>query len=364
LNIIGFNEIKAEEVIKMFHIYDKINNDDIYFIAEISANHAGKKENVLEIVRRAAKAGIDCIKLQTYTADSITIDCDNEYFKIKGGLWNGYKLYDLYLKAGMPYEWHKEIKDECEKCGIDFLSTPFDNAAVDLLDSLGTEAYKIASFELVDIPLIEYVASKGKPVIISTGMGNPDEIQDAISACKRAGNEKIVLLKCCSEYPAPWEDMHLANIPDMKKRFGVPIGISDHSVGSLGAVVGVTLGACVVEKHVMLKGTVSVDSAFSMTIEEYASMMQDVKNAKLAASGPDYKLTDGEREQTVFRRSVFAVKDIKAGHEFTNENTGIIRPGYGIAPKYLKDLIGRKAVRNISRGEPITMEELRRGTVE
>lgn len=344
----------------MLHIYKKINRNEVYFIAEVSANHAGKKENVLEIVRQAARAGADCIKLQTYTADSLTINCDNEYFRIKGGLWDGYKLYDLYREAGLPYEWHEDIKRECERCGIDFLSTPFDNHAIDFLNDLGVEAYKIASFELIDIPLIEYAASKGKPMIISTGMGSPEEIQDAIDACRRVGNEQIVLLKCCSEYPSPWTDMHLGNIPDMKRRFNLPVGLSDHSAGSLGAVVGVTLGACVVEKHVMLEGTVCADSAFSMTMEEYATMIRDVKNAKIAAAGPDYMLTEGERKQTTFRRSIFAIKDIVKGERFNTDNLGIIRPGNGISPKYLKELTGKVSQRNILRGEPISEEDLGR----
>lgn len=348
----------------MFRLFEKIERNEVYFIAEMSANHGGSLENALEIVHKSAKAGADCVKIQTYTADTITIDCDNDYFKIKGGLWDGYKLYDLYQEAGTPYEWHEAIKKECEKCGVDFLSTPFDNAAVDFLNALGAEAYKIASFELVDIPLIEYAASKGRPMIISTGMGSPKEIQDAMDACRRMGNEQIVLLKCCSEYPAPWTDMHLANIPDMKDRFKVPIGLSDHSAGSLGAVVGVTLGACVVEKHVKLAGTVSADSAFSMTTEEYAAMIQDVKNAKIAASGPDYMLTEGERKQVAFRRSLFAVKDIAAGETFTTDNVGVIRPGNGIAPIHLKELIGKRSQRIILRGEPISEKDLGRNTAK
>lgn len=342
----------------MFHLFEKIGRNEVYMIAEMSANHGGSLENALEIVRLAAKAGADCVKLQTYTADSLTIDCDKEYFKIKGGLWDGYKLYDLYREAGTPYVWHERIRQECEDCGIDFLSTPFDREAVDFLDDLGAEAYKIASFELVDIPLIEYAASKGKPMIISTGMGSVEEIQDAVDACRRCGNEQIVLLKCCSEYPAPWADMHLGNIPDMKKRFGVPVGLSDHSAGSLGAVVGVTLGACVVEKHVMLQGTVSADSGFSMTMEEYAAMIQDVKNAKTAGTGPDYTLTVGEKSQRAFRRSIFAVRDIRAGEVFTPENVGIIRPGNGLMPKYFVELAGKIAGRDILRGEPITEKDL------
>lgn len=341
---------------KRFH--EKMNTGDIYFIAEMSANHGGSIDNALEIVREAAKAGADCVKIQTYTADSMTIDCDNKYFQIKGGLWDGYKLYDLYQDAGTPYEWQARIKEECDRCGLDFLSTPFDRAAVDFLESIGAEAYKIASFELVDIPLIEYAASKGKPIIISTGMGSLEEIQDAVEACRRAGNDRIVLLKCCSEYPAPWEDMHLGNIPDMEERFGVPIGLSDHSAGSLGAVVGAVLGACVIEKHVKLDGVGSADSKFSMTMDEFARMVQDVKNAKAIARGPVYELTDGEKGSTVFRRSIFAVKDIADGECFTEENLRVIRPGYGIAPKYLTALLGRKSRRNIRRGEPIVPGDL------
>lgn len=342
----------------MFHLYDKINKNEVYIIAEMSANHGGKLENALRIVRESAKAGADCLKIQTYTADSLTIDCDNEYFKIRGGLWDGYKLYDLYRMAKTPYEWQERIKEECEKCGIDFLSTPFDNSSVDFLEGIGAEAYKIASFELVDLPLIEYTASKGKPMIISTGMGSLEEIQEAVDACKRVGNDQVVLLKCCSEYPAPWADMHLGNIPDMRSRFGVPVGLSDHSLGSLGAVVGVTLGACVIEKHVKLAGVESEDSKFSMSMDEFAQMVEDVHNAKMIAHGSEYRLTEGEKAQLVFRRSIFVVKDIKAGEEFTRENLRIIRPGYGVSPKYIQKLLGKKSKRFIRRGEPIEESDL------
>jgi len=343
----------------MFHIFEKINNNEIYIIAEMSANHGGRLDTALEIVRQAAKAGADCLKIQTYTADTITIDCDNEYFQIHGGLWDGYKLYDLYTDAGTPYEWHQAIKDECEKCGIDFLSTPFDPTAVDFLDSLGVEAYKIASFELNDVPLIEYAAAKGKPMIMSCGMASPDDIQDAIDACHRVGNDQIVLLKCCSEYPANWEDMHLGNIPDMRKRFGVPVGLSDHSFGSLGAVVAVSLGAQVIEKHVKIDGIESADSKFSMTMEDFSKMIQDARNARIIAKGPDYSLSPKEQSSTVFRRSLFAVKDIEPGEEITIENVRSIRPGYGVAPKNLKDIVGKKAKLGIKRGEPITEALLR-----
>ncbi len=337
----------------MFHLFKKINKDKVYVIAEVSANHGGSLENALELVRQSAQAGADCVKIQTYTAETMTIDCDNKYFRIHGGLWDGYKLYDLYTEAGTPWEWQERIKEECEKNGVDFLSTPFDYTAVDFLEDIQTEAYKIASFELVDIPLIEYTASKGKPMIISCGMGSIEEIQDAVDACHRMGNEQIILLKCCSEYPADWADMHLADIPDMRQRFQVPIGLSDHSEGSLGAIVGVSLGACVIEKHVCLPGVESPDSRFSMQIDDFAQMVLDVRNAKLLLRKSGYKLTEKEKNSTVFRRSVFAVKDIKEGELFTDDNLRVIRPGYGVAPKHLKELLGKESPRCIHRGEPI-----------
>lgn len=342
----------------MFHLFEKIKNNEIYVIAEMSANHGGSLDNALEIVRQVAAAGADCLKIQTYTADSLTIDCDNEYFKIKGGLWDGYKLYDLYTDAGTPYEWQAKIKEECEKCGIDFLSTPFDNEAVDFLERIGCEAYKIASFELVDVNLIEYAASKGKPMIMSCGMASIDEIKDAIDSCKKVGNDQIVLLKCCSEYPANWEDMHLGNIPDMKKRFNVPIGLSDHSEGFLADVVGVSLGACVIEKHVKLDGVKSADSEFSMSMDDFAEMVRNVRNAKKIMQGPDYSMSQGEAASTVFRRSLFWVKDVNEGDVIDEKYVKSIRPSTGVAPKYLKNIIGTKAPKAAKRGEPVTEDFL------
>ncbi|GFI44373.1 pseudaminic acid synthase [Lachnospiraceae bacterium] len=337
----------------MFRLFEKIDRNEVYMIAEMSANHGGSIENALEIVRRSADAGADCIKIQTYTADTLTIDCDNEYFRIHGGLWDGYKLYDLYREAATPWEWQEHIKEECDRYGVDFLSTPFDNTAVDFLEGIQTEAYKIASFELVDIPLIEYTASKGKTMIISCGMGSIEEIQDAVDACRRMGNKKIVLLKCCSEYPAVGADMHLANIPDMAQRFRTPVGLSDHSAGSLGAVVGVTLGACVIEKHVCLPGVESADSGFSMSIEDFGQMVQDVRNAKEICGSVSYGLNKGERKNIKFQRSLFAVKDIGRGDVFTKDNVRSIRPGRGMKPKYFKDVLGKTASRDIKYGEPI-----------
>jgi len=325
----------------------------------MSANHAGKLENALEIVRQAARAGADCVKIQTYTADTLTIDCDNEYFQIKDGLWAGRTLYDLYQEAGTPWEWQEHIKRECEACNVDFLSTPFDPTAVDFLEGIDCEAYKIASFELVDIPLIKYAAAKGKPMVISCGMGSIEEIQEAVDACKRVGNDKIVLLKCCSEYPARFEDMHLRNIPDMMERFYVPVGLSDHSMGSLAAVVGVSLGACVVEKHFCLSRELkSPDRAFSMEPEEFAELVRDIRNAEKLLAPPSYKLSEKERKNILFRRSLFAVKDIQKGEVFTEENIRSIRPGYGIQPKFYENILGKEAQKDIARGKPLSIEIL------
>lgn len=341
----------------MFHMFEKIQNSGIYIIAEMSANHAGKLENALEIVRQAKSAGADCLKIQTYTADTMTLDCDEECFKIHGGLWDGYRLYDLYREAGTPWEWQPIIKAECDKVGIDFLSTPFDSTAVDFLEKMECGAYKIASFELVDIPLIEYAAAKGKPMIISCGMGNLEEIQEAIDACIRMGNEQIVLLKCCSEYPANWKDMHLANITDMKMRFNVSVGLSDHSMGSLAAVVGVSMGACVVEKHVCLSGKIkNPDSEFSMEMHEFADMILDVQAAAQIRGSISYGPNSGETNNLKFRRSLFAVQDIKKGEAFTQNNIRCIRPAQGMKPKYYQQLLQNSASENIKCGMPLNEE--------
>ena len=265
-------------------------------------------------------------------------------------------MYDLYSDAGTPYEWHKAIKEECEKCGIDFLSTPFDPAAVDFLESIGCEAYKIASFELVDIPLIEYVAAKGKPMIISCGMSSIEEIQDAVDACHRVGNDQVVLLKCCSEYPANWKDMHIANIPDMKRRFSVPVGLSDHSAGSIAAVVAVSMGACVVEKHVKIDGIESADSKFSMPMDQFAEMVKAVRDARIISGTVQYGPTDGEQGNLKFRRSLFAVKDIKQDEVITFENIRSIRPSTGLRPKLLSSILGKKAKHDIPFGTPLKLD--------
>ncbi|WP_425806402.1 pseudaminic acid synthase [Desulfitobacterium sp. Sab5] len=346
-------------------LYDVVNSGGVYVIAEMSANHAGKLENALEIVHAAKQVGADCVKIQTYTADTLTLNCDNEYFRIKDGLWNGYKLYDLYKEAYTPWEWHKAIRDECEKIGIDFLSTPFDKSAVDFLIELGAEFFKIASFELVDIPLIEYAASKGKPMIISCGMGSIDEIQDAVDACKRQGNDQIVLLKCCSEYPANYSDMNLAVIPDMRERFGVHVGLSDHSMGSIAAIVGVSLGACVIEKHFCLSREIdNPDATFSMEPHEFASMVSDIRTSVSAKGRVNYELSEKEKNSTVFRRSLFVSKDIKKGEILTEENVRCVRPGYGMKPKFYKYILGKKAACDLKFGTPISQEKICDGKIE
>lgn len=340
-------------------LYDKIKNGEVYVIAEMSANHAGKIENAYRIIEEAAAAGADCVKIQTYTADTLTIDCEEEPYCIKGGLWDGYNYYHLYSEAYTPWEWQADLKKKCEEVGVDFLSTPFDHTAVDFLEELGVEFYKIASYELVDLPLIEYVASKGKPMIMSVGMGSVEEIEEALDACRSQGNEQVILLKCCSQYPAQYEDMNLSVITDMKQRFGVPIGLSDHSFGSLGPVIAVSLGACVVEKHVCLgRDSDSQDAGFSMEMNEFAQMVQDVHNASLILGDPTYELTDHERNGLSGRRSLVAVKEIAKGEVFTKENVRSIRPAIGIKPKYYSQLLGKKAGKSYRFGEPITMAEL------
>lgn len=341
-------------------LYEKIQNNETYIIAEMSANHGGKIENAFRIIEEAAKAGADCVKIQTYTADTLTINCTDDPYIIKGGLWDGYNYYQLYKEAYTPWEWQKALKEKCEEVGVDFLSTPFDITAVDFLEELGVEFYKIASFELVDIPLIEYVASKGKPIVMSCGMGSIKEIEEALVACKRQKNENVVLLKCCSQYPAQYEDMNISVIPDMKERFKKPVGLSDHSFGSLAPVVAVAMGAQVIEKHVCLNKEIeSADAGFSMTMVEFADMVKDVRNASIIKGKPTYELTEHEKNGLGGRRSLVAVKPIKKGEIFTKENVRSIRPAIGIKPKYYKELLGKEAKKAYRFGEPISEMEIK-----
>lgn len=330
--------------------------NSVYIIAEMSANHAGSLERAKEIIHSAKESGADCIKLQTYTPDTITIDCDNKYFHINDGAWKGENLYHLYGKAFTPWEWQKELKEEAEKTGIDFLSTPFDKTSVDFLEELQVETYKIASFELVDIPLIDYVASKNKPVILSTGMGTLEEIEDAVNTIRKYHNQ-ITLLKCSSAYPAVSEEMNLATMLDLQEQFNCPVGLSDHSMGSLGAVAAVAMGANVIEKHYCLSREIeNPDSSFSMEPQEFADMVQQIRLVEKAKGQVYYGPTEQEKDSIVFRKSIFAVKNIKAGEKLTEENVRVIRPGYGIKPKYYTDILGKTVVRDVDRGIPLSYD--------
>lgn len=330
-------------------------NNKTYVIAEMSANHAGSISRAKEIIYAAKEAGADCIKIQTYTPDTMTLDCDNEYFKITEGTWKGENLYNLYQKAFTPWEWQGELKEEAEKAGIDFLSTPFDKTSVDFLESIGFEFYKIASFELVDIPLIEYVASKGKPIIMSTGMGTLGEIEEAVNAIRRQGNNQIALLKCSSAYPAITDDMNLKTMVNLRETFEVPIGLSDHSMGSLGAVTAVAMGAQIIEKHFCLSREIeNPDASFSMEPKEFASMVNDIRTVEKAIGKVCYGVSKQEQNNLAFRRSIFVAKDIKKGERFTEENVRVIRPGDGLSPKFYKDVIGKISSKDIKKGTPLS----------
>ena len=327
-----------------------------YIIAEMSANHAGDISRAKEIIHAAKEAG-DCIKIQTYTPDTLTIDCDNSYFHISDGTWNGENLYQLYQKAYTPWEWQKELFEEAKKAEIDFFSTPFDNTSVDFLEEIGIGFYKIASFELVDIPLIEYVASTGKPMILSTGMATLAEIDEAVEAVKKQGNHNFALLRCASAYPAITDEMNLRTMQNMGDTFGVPYGLSDHSMGSVGAVTAVALGASIIEKHFCLDRSIeNPDSTFSMNPMEFKQMVHDIRQAERAIGSVKYGPSEQEKNNLQFRRSIFCVKDIQEGEKLTEENIRIIRPGYGLAPKFYKDVLGQTALEDIQKGTPLAFE--------
>lgn len=328
-----------------------------YVIAEMSANHAGSIERAKEIIHAAKEAGADCIKIQTYTPDTMTIDCDKPLFTIDGGTWEGENLYKLYQKAYTPWEWQAELKAEADKVGIDFFSTPFDKTSVDFLESIGVEFYKIASFELIDIPLIEYIASKGKPIIMSCGMGTLGEIEEAVAAIKRQGNENYALLKCSSAYPAITDEMNLRTMVNMKEVFQVPVGLSDHSLGYLGATLGVAVGASIVEKHFCLdRGIEDPDSSFSMEPAEFKEMVEQIRIAEKALGKVSYGPTPQDHQSMLVRRSIFVVEDIKAGEPITEKNIRIIRPAQGLPPKYYDEVIGKIALTDIERGTPLSFD--------
>lgn len=342
------------------NLYEKLKKAT-YIVAEMSANHAGSLERAKEIIHAAKKSGADCIKLQTYTPDTLTIDCDNEYFHIDNGTWAGENLYQLYQKAYTPWEWQADLKSEADKVGIDFFSTPFDKTSVDFLEDIGVEFYKIASFELVDIPLIEYVASTGKPIIMSTGMASLGEIEDAVRAVRSKGNNQLVLLHCASAYPAITDEMNLKTMVNMKETFQVPVGLSDHSMGTVGAITAVAMGASVIEKHFCLGRDIeNPDASFSMTPQEFEKMVMDIRQAELAIGGVSYGITRQEKPNIVFRRSIFSVADIRKGERITPENVRIIRPGYGLAPKFYSEILGQIALDDIKKGTPIKFDMIGR----
>lgn len=339
-------------------LYKKIS-EKVYIIAEMSANHAGNLQTAKDIIYAAKESGADCIKIQTYTADTLTIDCTNDYFRLKGGSWKGENLYQLYKKAYTPWEWQEELKKEAEKVEIDFFSTPFDKSSVDFLEHIGVEFYKIASFELVDIPFIQYVASKGKPIIISTGMATLGEIEDAVAAVKKNGKSQLALLKCTSGYPAAVEDMNLKTIRNMKEIFKVPVGLSDHSMGYIADVTAVVLGARLLEKHFCLSRELKTpDSSFSTEPAEFKQMVQAIREAEKMIGDIVYHPTDSEKNDIMSRKSIFVIKDIDEGEKITSENVRVIRPGYGLKPKYYEEVIGQKAVRSLKMGTPLNFKDI------
>lgn len=330
-----------------------------YIIAELSANHNGKLETALKIIEEAKKAGADAIKLQTYTADTITLDCDSEEFQIHGGLWDGKTLYQLYQEAHMPWEWHAPLFEHARKLGITIFSSPFDNTAVDLLESLNAPAYKIASFEAVDLPLIKYVASTGKPMIISTGMADAEEIQEAIDAAREGGCKELAILHCVSGYPAPSEDYNLRTIPDMMQRFGLVTGLSDHTLDNTTAIASVVLGASIIEKHFTLdRSGGGPDDSFSLEPAELTALCRDSKTAWAALGKVDYGRKSSEKGNAKFRRSLYFVKDLKAGDVITTDAIRSVRPGFGLAPKHLQKILGKKATRDIKANTATSLEVL------
>jgi pseudaminic acid synthase len=330
-----------------------LNKDGTYIIAELSANHNGNIQNALDTIKAAKEIGANCIKLQTYRADTITLNCKKKDFMIDGGtLWDGKSLYELYKGACTPWEWHKKLFEYARSLDIDIFSSPFDKEAVDFLEQFNPSAYKIASFEITDYELIRYTASKMKPIIISTGIATIDEIQDAIDICKKAGNNNIVLLKCTSSYPAPLEDANLVMIPNLAQTFGVISGFSDHTLGSTAPIVAVTFGARVIEKHFILDKSIGgADADFSLDKKEFKEMVEAIRDTEKLLGKVDYSIDDKRKHSRRFSRSLYVSKNIKKGEVFTENNIKSVRPGYGMHPKYLKDVLGRVAQKDFEFGD-------------
>lgn len=332
--------------------YNINKTSPVFIIAELSANHNGSIEVAIETVRAAKRAGANCIKLQTYTADTITIDSRKDDFLIKGTIWDGKNLHDLYKEAYTPWEWHEEIMKVAKEEGLICFSSPFDPTSVDFLEKLNVPAYKIASFEITDIPLIEYVASKGKPVIISTGIATQEDIELALDACRRMGNNDIALLKCTSSYPAPIEEANMVMVKDLAERYGVISGLSDHTMGATVPIVATCFGAKIIEKHFILDRSIGgPDASFSMNEEEFTAMVKSVREAESAIGIVDYTLTEKQASGKKFSRSLYVVKDMAAGEVITKENVKSIRPGFGLHPKYYADILGKKVNKAVEKGE-------------
>ena len=330
-----------------------LNTDGTYIIAELSANHNGDLQNALNAIKVAKDIGANCIKLQTYTSETMTLNCNKDDFIVKGGtLWDGKSLYELYQWATTPWRWHKDLFDYAREIGIDIFSSPFDKSAVDFLEQFNPSAYKIASFEISDYELIRYTASKMRPIIISTGIASIDEIQDAVDICRSVGNEDIILLKCTSAYPAPLEDSNLATIPNLAQTFGVLSGFSDHTLGSIAPIVAVTLGAKVIEKHFIVDKSIGgADANFSMDKDEFEHMIKAIRNVEKLIGKVDYSMTQKKQDSRQFSRSLYVSKDIKKGDLFTEDNIRSVRPGYGMHPKFLNDYLGNTAHKNYEFGD-------------
>jgi pseudaminic acid synthase len=335
------------------------SSSPVFIIAELSANHNGSIAVAIETIKAAKRAGANCIKLQTYTADTLTIDCDKDDFLIKGTIWEGKNYYKLYQEAYTPWEWHEELFRVAKEEGLVCFSSPFDKTAVDFLENLDVPAYKIASFEITDIPLIEYVASKGKPIILSTGIAELEDIELALDACRRMGNNNIALLKCTSSYPAPINEANMVMVKDLAERFDVISGLSDHTMGSTVPVVATCFGAKIIEKHFILDRSIGgPDASFSMNEEEFTAMVKVVRDAESAVGVIDYTLTEKQAKGKDFSRSLYVVEDMEEGDIITKKNVRSIRPGFGLHPKYYEEVLGKKATINISKGSRLLLSML------
>ena len=335
-----------------------MNYNRVFIVAELSANHNGSKDVALKTIRAAKRAGADAVKFQTYTADTITLDCQNEDFKIKQGtLWDGRYLYDLYQEAYTPWEWHRELYDVAKAEGLICFSSPFDKSAVDFLESLGNPIYKIASFEITDVDLIAYAARKGKPMVISTGIATEEDIRLAVDTCRSAGNNDITLLKCTSSYRAPIEEANLCMIADLANRFKVKVGLSDHTLGSIAGITAVSLGACMIEKHFILDRSIGgPDAFFSMNELEFSQMVKDIRTVESAIGQVNYEPTDKMKAGRAFSRSLYVAENMKKGEVITEINVRSVRPGYGLHPKYLPEILGKKVNRDIEKGTRFTLD--------